>query len=428
VTEWTAIGDLEARLLSPRVHAVLEAVPRLGKWMREPEVRAALAKLREATDVRESSVSQRYTPEVLRPIDAVHCLTTAAFVRAGAPLAELRACGEKSGRGFPRHERLRLVMTLIAEGHGGEREPRIAALLGLARDDDPRVRAAAAAAAVEIDDSRTAKIVREAIEDPRSLVAGAAADAMVAKLETAGKPTDARLDRSVLEAVLARAQNEGKGDDGDTELRLSLLRILRAARLESALPVCRAAFADENLTVRESGRKCVQALTGQDPGPGAPADPPPPPPVDPSTVLGRKVLLTVETSKGTIAVELEPDLAPWNVANLVTLAKKGFFERTLWHRVVPDFVVQGGDPTGSGWGGPGYSVIAEPSGRWFQRGTVGIADAGKDTGGSQWFIMHSRAPHLDGRYTAVGRVVSGIEVVDSLLVGDVIQRIQVYVK
>jgi cyclophilin family peptidyl-prolyl cis-trans isomerase len=171
----------------------------------------------------------------------------------------------------------------------------------------------------------------------------------------------------------------------------------------------------------------VKELSGEDPGRGAPDTPPPAPPVDPAQVLGRKVVWTVETSKGKLTIELDPELSPWNVANLTALAQKGFYDGTLWHRVVPDFVVQGGDPTGSGWGGPGYSVLAEPSTTWFQRGAVGIADAGKDTGGSQWFIMHSRAPHLDGRYTVVGRVLEGMDVVDALIVGDTVKRVQVEV-
>jgi cyclophilin family peptidyl-prolyl cis-trans isomerase/HEAT repeat protein len=427
VTEWTSIADLEARLLSPRVHPILDAIPRLTKYAREPAVRAALDKLNEATDVTESSVPQKYTAEVLRPVDAVNCLTAVARVQTGKSIADVLRCGEKSGAGWPHHERRRLAAQLVGEGLGGTLDQRVVFLLDLARDADSRVRAAAAAAAVLIDDSRTAKIVRQAMDDKEALVAGAAADAMLAKLESNGKPTGARLDVSVLEAVIARAQKEEKGGKGDAELRLSLLETLRAAKLESAVPLCRNAFADPNPTLRETGRKCLKELTGQDPGRGAPDAPSPAPPIDPATVLGRKVVWTVETTKGKVVIELDPDLAPWNVANLTTLARKGFYDGTLFHRVVPDFVVQGGDPTGSGWGGPGYAVLAEASTTWFQRGAVGIADAGKDTGGSQWFVMHSRAPHLDGRYTLVGRVLEGMEVVDALVVGDQVKRVQVQV-
>ena len=129
-------------------------------------------------------------------------------------------------------------------------------------------------------------------------------------------------------------------------------------------------------------------------------------------------------------IEFDPGAAPWSVAALTSLAREGFYRGLLWHRVVPDFVVQGGDPSGTGWGGPGFVLPAEPSLRGgrsrYDRGAVGIADAGLDTGGSQIFIMHSRAPHLEGRYTRIGQVVSGMDVVDSLLVGDIIEDVKVH--
>jgi cyclophilin family peptidyl-prolyl cis-trans isomerase len=129
-----------------------------------------------------------------------------------------------------------------------------------------------------------------------------------------------------------------------------------------------------------------------------------------------------------IVIELDGDAAPWHVATFANLANKGFYDTLLFHRVVPDFVVQGGDPTGTGWGGPGFTLPAEPSNARYDRGVVGVADAGKDTGGSQWFAMHSRAPHLEGRYTVIGRIVEGEEHVDELLVGDRIVKSSVVVQ
>jgi cyclophilin family peptidyl-prolyl cis-trans isomerase len=127
-----------------------------------------------------------------------------------------------------------------------------------------------------------------------------------------------------------------------------------------------------------------------------------------------------------IEIELRPDVAPWAVTSIVALTKRGFYDGLEFHRVVPNFVVQGGDPTQSGWGGPGYSLPAEPAsggdGAGYVEGGVGMADSGKDSGGSQWFIMHSRAPHLDGRYTWVGSVVSGQKSADALLIGDKVEK------
>jgi cyclophilin family peptidyl-prolyl cis-trans isomerase len=131
---------------------------------------------------------------------------------------------------------------------------------------------------------------------------------------------------------------------------------------------------------------------------------------------------TVETTRGAVTIELEPQLAPWHVASIVALTRRQFYDGLVFHRVVPGFVVQGGDPTGTGWGGPGFTLPSEPSEAAYDTGTVGIADAGKDTGGSQWFAMHEAAPHLAARYTVVGRVTAGQDVVDQLLVGDTIVR------
>jgi cyclophilin family peptidyl-prolyl cis-trans isomerase len=113
------------------------------------------------------------------------------------------------------------------------------------------------------------------------------------------------------------------------------------------------------------------------------------------------------------------------VANFITLARKGFFTGTAIHRVVPDFVVQDGDPRGDGEGGPGYTIRDEINERPYMRGTVGMALDWQDTGGSQFFITHSPQPHLDGRYTVFGHVVNGMDVVDRLVPGDTLRRVRV---
>jgi cyclophilin family peptidyl-prolyl cis-trans isomerase len=128
--------------------------------------------------------------------------------------------------------------------------------------------------------------------------------------------------------------------------------------------------------------------------------------------------LAVETAAGRFVIDLRGTRAPINRANLVDLAQRGFYDGLSFHRVVPGFVVQGGDPRGDGYGGPGYLVPCEWSNQRYERGTVGIALAGKDTGGSQIFVAQAPQPHLDARYTVVGKVVEGMEVVDSILPGD----------
>lgn len=140
---------------------------------------------------------------------------------------------------------------------------------------------------------------------------------------------------------------------------------------------------------------------------------------------GRRLSVSMKTNRGTIIIELNPRLAPLTVANFIRLAEKGFYNGLLFHRVVADFVIQGGDPLGDGWGGPGYLIPSENNRLPFERGTVGIATAGFDTGGSQFFICQSAQPHLDGNYTAFGRVVEGIEIVDLTVPGDQILEIKI---
>jgi cyclophilin family peptidyl-prolyl cis-trans isomerase len=140
---------------------------------------------------------------------------------------------------------------------------------------------------------------------------------------------------------------------------------------------------------------------------------------------GKQVRAVVLTDKGAFTIELLPDDAPLTVDSFVRLAARGYFNNITFHRVVPNFVVQGGDPRGDGNGGPGYQIRCEINEARYERGAVGMALSGKDTGGSQWFVTHSPQPHLDGGYTVFGRVTNGMEVVDRLMRGDVIRSITV---
>jgi len=124
------------------------------------------------------------------------------------------------------------------------------------------------------------------------------------------------------------------------------------------------------------------------------------------------------TDRGSFVIELDAEIAPNTCAAFLGLIARGFHDSLTFHRVVPDFVIQGGCPRGDGWGGPGWTIRSEASRRPFERGTVGIADSGLDTGGSQWFVCHSPQPHLDGRYTVFGQVVEGLEVIDRIQRGD----------
>lgn len=137
------------------------------------------------------------------------------------------------------------------------------------------------------------------------------------------------------------------------------------------------------------------------------------------SALPDTVPMTLETIRGNIQVELYKNAAPFTVMSIIKLTRqRGFYRGLTFHRVVPNFVIQGGDPLGSGWGGPGYSIRSEFSMLRFERGSLGMASSGKDTEGCQFFITHSPQPHLDGRYTVFGKVLSGMEIVDAIQVDD----------
>lgn len=132
----------------------------------------------------------------------------------------------------------------------------------------------------------------------------------------------------------------------------------------------------------------------------------------------------IKTEKGAITISLKPEYAPITVGNFISLAEQKFYNGVKFHRVVPDFVIQAGDTTGTGWGGPGYEIVSECSPSSFVRGAVGMASAGKDTEGSQWFIMHSDFPHLNGKYTNWAEVIEGMDVVDIIDEGDEIISVE----
>lgn len=137
--------------------------------------------------------------------------------------------------------------------------------------------------------------------------------------------------------------------------------------------------------------------------------------------------VTMETTQGTIELELYPQYAPKTVNNFVFLTKEGFYDGVVFHRVIGDFMVQGGDPTGTGRGGPGYTFADEFKGNPLKHDSkvISMANAGPGTNGSQFFITHAPQPHLDGHHTVFGKVVKGQEIVDAIRQGDRMERVSV---
>ena len=138
----------------------------------------------------------------------------------------------------------------------------------------------------------------------------------------------------------------------------------------------------------------------------------------------------ITTEKGEMLVEFYDQDAPNTVDNFCKLSKEGFYDGLTFHRVLNDFVIQGGCPVGTGVGGPGYKIKCETKGgnQYHDRGVLSMAHAGKDTGGSQFFVCHSRnnTSHLDGVHTCFGKVYEGLDVIDAIRQGDVIEKIEIF--
>ena len=148
-----------------------------------------------------------------------------------------------------------------------------------------------------------------------------------------------------------------------------------------------------------------------------------PPPMTIDATKPYAVLL--KTDAGDIKIRLMPDIAPVTVNNFVFLAREGFYDGCTFHRVIPGFVAQGGDPTGTGRGGPGYRFQDELTPTPFEQGVIGMANAGPGTNGSQFFITHVDCSYLDPKHTVFGKVTKGKDVVDSVKQGDKIESITI---
>ncbi len=374
------LAQAAAFLTPDPTHAVREALTRLQKHAAEPVVRAAFERLHAAA-----------------PDATVRCLAAAGRVRGGAPLDVLEGCGG------PEWARAALIAEVIADGYGAP-DAKLRLWRAFAESKDARLRAAAVHVGVKLGDPAIASSVLEHAIDDRS---PAVVEAALEHLDGASE--------DVLAALVARATEET-----DPELAGGLLEEVGKRKPPGGDRAVARALAAKSPAIRAAARAAAKAM-GQ-----TVADEPAtaqPPPADP---LVRARRLRVDTSKGSFTIELVPSVAPWNVSHVAALARRGFYDGTVCHRVVPDFVVQCGDPTATGSGGSGASSPAEPSAGRFVRGTAGIADAGKDTGDSQWFVMHSPAPHLEGRYTIIGHVPAADQrVVDALQVGDQVDRVVV---
>ena len=291
------------------------------------------------------------------------------------------------------------------------------ALQELAADDDVRVRGPALESLAKIEVPDLTKRLFDALDAPDFVVRATAARLMGERKPQGGAPR--------LAAAYVRAA-EG---DAAHAARAAALEALAKYGGEEALTTLRKALADRDWPVRIRAAELLRELGQPDAAPERPA------PVRQSLELFESPRLLrpdysphafIETRMGNIEIELNVVDSPLTAWTFVELARAGFFNGIRIHRIVPNFVVQAGDPRGDGEGGPGYTIRDELSPLPFLRGTVGMALDGRDTGGSQFFITVSPQPHLDGRYTVFGRVVNGMDLLDRLSLWDVIERVRIW--
>jgi len=215
--------------------------------------------------------------------------------------------------------------------------------------------------------------------------------------------------------------------DADPGARLALLDALGAYPSPEATDTLRRALGDPEWSVRLRAAALLKTR-------GVNATPAPPAPLrqEPAFFESEKLLRPkyspqayVETAAGIIRIELDVVNTPLTSFAFIDLARAGFYNGLKVHRLIPNFVIQAGDPRGDGEGGPGYTIRDELTTAPFVRGSVGMALAGPETGGSQFFITVSPQPHLDGKYTLFGHVVAGMELLDRVSLGDVIVKITI---
>lgn len=441
----TRLAGLDlSRIEGPRWHVVLEALRGLRPAMEStPELLELLGPLHASIDAARVEADAR----ARKALVLARCELTVLQAIGRADTSAVEHCADGEAGISPTHGARLAIDAILRTGPAMSAAAKADALLARASDPRADVAAAALAAMAEIDDPRVGPALRDAIAgDDVGIVSAAAASIGARAVDRQ------RRDPSAVPALVAAIGR--LDDDHAVEARVAAIDALgnlaRSAATPSVpgppaaaeavapvapppdwleqgvLPLC----SDANAAVRGAARRALAdhpALLARFDASVPQAFANGFAPAVHEAVKGHAGSrgLRVVTSAGAFTIDFAGAPAPIAQANLTALAAKGFFDGLGFHRVVPDFVIQGGDPRGDGYGGPGHVMPCEWSNLRFQRGTVGIALAGKDTGGSQIFVAHGRPVHLDARFSVVGRVTDGMDVVDAILPYDTIERVEI---
>jgi cyclophilin family peptidyl-prolyl cis-trans isomerase/HEAT repeat protein len=451
LTAAAASTDALARAFAARGLGALKdagSVPLLVKLTRDADRTVAVHALRALAQIGDA----RATPAAAALLDASDPALVEEALKALAALP-----GDRGLR--PR------VVALVGQREAAVRAAALQALArtdpgdfplvlsGLDPDPEPRVRVAQAQALTSIGDETAANILAAMLkeDDPRVLpgLLGAWRQARGAEALPVLRAQLEHADDSVRAAAadeLAALAAQGEGarlaaawrrslGDADPGARLSIVDALATQKDEGAAGALREVAASDPVRVvraRAAAALRARGVEAPDPGPEisslAPLDyraaMAPYAPAAGAAVWSPRAIL--HTSKGRVELHLDVIETPLTTRNFIDLARRGFYDGLTFHRVVPGFVAQGGDPRGDGSGGPGYTLRCELSQQPYGRGAVGMALSGKDTGASQFFITLTPTPHLDGRYALFGHVAQGMDVVDSLRPGDAVLRVDIW--
>lgn len=341
-----------------------------------------------------------------------HCAAAELVDRGRGWPSRVESCGLEQV--LPREQRARAA-AILGDVEGAE-EQRVVFLVRL-YGGHAVVNEAVLAAAARIWHPTATDLILRGLREEDPGVLAAACDALAA---VAGRaPTETRVPPPLpVERAVEGLRSAGAAlPETELEGLVSWLGAVEAVDARTLAPRARTLAEHPSYAVRHRARALLTAWEEALPQ-AAPAEPPNVIDVDAIPDAEARPRVTLQTDRGEIVLELRPDQAPVTVARFVGLVRDGFYDGLTFHRVVPGFVAQGGDPRGDGYGGPGFWQRCEESRLPYVRGTVGMALAGRDTGGSQFFLTQSAQPHLEGRYTAFGMVVEGLERLDLLQAGD----------